>query len=174
MQKQLIEKYSMQQFQTRRNEEYRALTHEIELCKDTIRKLEDSELELMEEGEEAHQAATSAARAGNDLITVVQKQIADLGEREQNLKKELVELERDREQLAMAVDESARLRYERLTKSKGDNVVVGVEHGVCGGCHMKLPVQVIVTCQGEREIISCPNCGRLLYYTRDMDLATAE
>src|SRR5688572_15478319 len=32
-QKQHIEKYSIQQYQTRKNEEYRALTHEIETCK---------------------------------------------------------------------------------------------------------------------------------------------
>src|SRR5262245_23676110 len=34
--KQLIEKYSLQQFQTKKNEEYRALSHEIELCKQAI------------------------------------------------------------------------------------------------------------------------------------------
>src|SRR5262249_34871631 len=31
--KQLIIKYANQQFQTRKNEEYRALAHEIEMCK---------------------------------------------------------------------------------------------------------------------------------------------
>src|SRR6185295_19211600 len=34
--KQLISKYANQQFQTRKNEEYRALQHEIELCKEEI------------------------------------------------------------------------------------------------------------------------------------------
>src|SRR5262245_28211413 len=37
---QQIERYSLQQFQTKKNEEYRALTHEIDLCKDAIVKLE--------------------------------------------------------------------------------------------------------------------------------------
>ncbi|MBI3191563.1 MAG: hypothetical protein HYZ36_02780, partial [Pedosphaera parvula] len=46
--KQSIEKYSLQQFQTKKNEEYRALAKEIETCKDAIRDIEDSELELME------------------------------------------------------------------------------------------------------------------------------
>jgi predicted nucleic acid-binding Zn-ribbon protein len=61
-----------------------------------------------------------------------------------------------------------------LLKSKGENVVVGVHHGVCGGCHMKLPAQILVTCQGHKELVSCINCGRILYYTRDMALAAAE
>jgi predicted nucleic acid-binding Zn-ribbon protein len=83
----------------------------------------------------------------------------------------LAQLEANREELASAVDEGARSRYERLVRSKGDNVVVGVEHGVCGGCHMKLPPQLLVSCQGEKELVGCSNCGRILYYTRDMDLA---
>ena len=66
--------------------------------------------------------------------------------------------------------ESTRSRYERLLKSKGDNAVVGIEHGVCGGCHMKLQQRLIVTCQAQKEIVTCSSCGRILYFTRDMDL----
>jgi predicted nucleic acid-binding Zn-ribbon protein len=39
---------------------------------------------------------------------------------------------------------------------------------------MKFPVQLVVSCQAARELVTCPNCGRILYYTRDMDLAVAE
>jgi len=95
-------------------------------------------------------------------------------EREQNLRKELAELESNREELAAAVDPAARARYERLVRSKGENVVVGVQHGVCGGCHMKLPAQILVSCQQQQEIVSCTNCGRILYYSRDMALAGTE
>ena len=49
--KQQIEKYSLQQFQTKKNEEYRALAHEIETCKRDITRLEDQQLELMEQTE---------------------------------------------------------------------------------------------------------------------------
>jgi uncharacterized protein len=104
----------------------------------------------------------------------VDDQVAQLGTREQNLQKELAELEANREAVAAAVDESARARYERLVRSKGENVVVGVQHGVCGGCHMRVPPQLLVTCQGEKELVGCSNCGRILYYTPDMDLAVAE
>ena len=72
------------------------------------------------------------------------------------------------------MDAGVRARYERLVKSKGENVVVGVQHGVCGGCHMKLPAQILVACQGHQDVVSCTNCGRILYYTRDMSLAVTE
>jgi uncharacterized protein len=172
--KQLIEKYANQQLQTRKNEEYRALAHEIEMCKEAIIKIEDQEIELMEQGEAAQKEAANATRLAAEAKKLVDDQIAQLSSREQNLKKELADFEANREELASAVDESARDRYERLVKSKGDNVVVGVQHGVCGGCHMRLPAQIIVSCQAQQELVSCTNCGRILYYTRDMDLAVAE
>jgi hypothetical protein len=169
-----IEKYGLQQFQTKKNEEYRALAHEIELCKQVIVKLDDQQIELMEKAELAQKDVMAATQGANEAKKLMDGQVALLVAREENLKKELAELEANREQLAQAVDESARSRYERLLKNKGSNVVVGVQHGVCGGCHMKLPTQVIVSCRADEEIVTCINCGRILYYTRDMDLAIAD
>jgi predicted nucleic acid-binding Zn-ribbon protein len=97
-----------------------------------------------------------------------------LNAREENLKKELAELTGSRATLAGAVDDATRTRYERLFKSKGENVVVGVEHSACGGCHMKLPAQVVTSCRGQGEIVTCPNCGRILYFTSDMSLTAAD
>ena len=170
----LITKYANQQLQTRKNEEYRALAHEIETCKADINKIEDQEIELMEQGEVAAKQVVAAQAEAAAAKKLVDDQIGNLDVREDNLKKELAQLEASRGDLASAVDESACGRYDRLMKSKGGAVVVGIQHGVCGGCHMKLPAQVMVTCKAEQEIATCSNCGRILYYTRDMDLAAAD
>ena len=172
--KQQIERYANQQLQTRKNEEYRALAHEIETCKAEITRIEDQEIELMEQGEQAQTEVAHLTREANDTKQLIADQVAKLGEREENLRKELAELESNRAELAEAVDAGVRSRYDRLTKSKGENVLVGVQHGVCGGCHMKLPAQILVTCQQEQEIVTCTNCGRILYYTPDMSLAVAD
>ena len=172
--KQQIEKYANQQLQTRKNEEYRALAHEIEMCKADIVKIEDREIELMEQGEAAQKEVVRATQLAAEAKKLMDDQVSQLGTREENLKKELAQLTANRAELAAAVDDSARGRYDRLVKSKGGNVVVGVQHGVCGGCHMKLPAQILVTCQAQNELVSCINCGRILYYSRDMDLAVAD
>jgi predicted nucleic acid-binding Zn-ribbon protein len=173
-QKQSIERYALQQFQTRKNEEYRALAHEIEMCKAAIVKFEDEELELMEQAEQTQKEIVRITHEADEAKKLMDEQFAQLASREANLRKELAELQSNRDELAAAVDPGARARYERLVKSKGENVVVGVEHGVCGGCHMRLPAQVLVNCQQQQELVSCSNCGRILYYTRDMELAAAE
>ena len=169
-----IEKYANQQLQTRKNEEYRALAQEIEHCKAEITKIEDKEIELMEQAESAQKEVLRAMADASEAKKLVESLVSQLDQREQNLKKELAELQQGRAELAAAVDETARARYERLLKSKGDNVIVGIAHGVCGGCHMKLPPQILVSCRSQKEIISCSNCGRILYYSRDMELTAAD
>lgn len=172
--KELISKYANQQFQTRKNEEYRALAHEIDLCKQQIFKIEDQEIALMEQAEAGQREVVRATQAAADAKKLVEEQLTALASREVNLKKEMSELLANREELAGAVDDSARGRYERLVKNKGENVVVGIQHGVCGGCHMRVPPQILVTCQAQQELVTCSNCGRILYYSGDMDLAVAD
>ncbi len=169
-----IDKYLNQQLQTRKNEEYKALTHEIEMAKEVIFKIEDAEIVLMEQAEVAQKNVVTATAEAAAAKKLVDDQIGLLNQREENLKKEFAELTSSREQLASAVDDSTRSRYERLFKSKGENVVVSVEHSACGGCHMKLPTQIVTNTRAQGELVTCPNCGRILYFTRDMILTAAD
>jgi predicted nucleic acid-binding Zn-ribbon protein len=169
-----IEKYLNQQLLTRKNEEYKALTHEIEMAKEVIFKIEDAEIVLMEQAEAAQKEVVRATAEAAAAKKLVDDQIGKLNEREENLKKDFTTLTTDRAQLASAVDDATRSRYERIFKSKGENVVVTVEHSACGGCHMKLPPQVVTNCRAQGEIVTCPNCGRILYFTSGMELTAAD
>jgi uncharacterized protein len=172
--KQQIERYSLQQFQTKKNEEYRALAHEIDTCKLNIRALEDQQLSLMEQAEDVQKEAAAASRAASEAKQMAEEHLKDLAAREKSLQAELAELGSNRAQLTEAIEDRALRHYERLLRNKGDSAVVGIQHGVCGGCHMKFPVQLVVSCQAAKDLVTCPNCGRILYYTPDMDLAVAE
>lgn len=168
-----IEKYALQQFQTKKNEEYRALAHEIEMCKEAITKLEDQQLELMEQAEAATREMNEVSKTAAATVKEIELGKSSLNDKEVRLKKELEDLRSDYTRLEDAVEEGVREKYIRLRRQKGANTVVGIDRGICGGCHMKLPMQVILTCQGQHEIVTCPNCGRILYFTREMDLAVA-
>src|SRR5262245_2001289 len=74
--KQQIEKYSLQQFQTKKNEEYRALAHEIDNCKAAINQLEDQQLELMEKAEVAAREVARANQAAKELKAAADSEIA--------------------------------------------------------------------------------------------------
>lgn len=169
-----IDKYSAQQWQTKKNEEYRALAHEIEMAKEVIRGLEDQQLAIMEQIEAGEKRLQEAAAVLKKAKADCAVQLEQMAETETRVKKQLADAEAARTEFSATVDESTLARYERILKSKGDKVVVGVDRGVCGGCHMRLARQEVVTTQGEKEIVNCPNCGRILYYTRDMDVKVTD
>lgn len=172
--KQQIAKYSLQQFQTKKNDEYRALAHEIDTCKAAIVELENQQLELMEQGEAAQREVAASTHSASEMKRLVETKTAELAEREESLKKQLAELEANYDELTGRVEESVLARYQRLRKQRGERTVVGIEHSVCGGCHMKLPTHIVISCQGQQDLVTCPNCGRILYYARHMDLAVTE
>jgi uncharacterized protein len=172
--KERIERYSLQQYQTKKNDEYRALGHEIEQCQEAIIKQEDQQLDFMEKIEAMQQSLKQVTQSAHESKSLVDSKLAELSLREQNLHQQLLELQSGREQIAATIDEGTLNRYERLLKHKGDRVLVGIDRGVCAGCHMILPTHLLIACQSDQEIIICSNCGRMLFYTADMDATHAD
>jgi uncharacterized protein len=158
-----INRLKTQQYQTRKNDEFQAMGHEIQRYEDEVRKLEDAELELMEQGDKLKvevAADEKKAAATKDSIT---RQMNDLGEKSKALKTRLQELSKERKELAEKMDEDVLGRFERLFASKGDSAIVAIEHGVCTGCHMKLTIATVKAAEGGKEIVNCEQCGRILY-----------
>jgi len=158
-----ISRLKTQQYQTRKNDEFQALGHEIERYENEIRKLEDQELELMIETDKlkaAVEAAEKSARATKDTIS---RQLTDLEAKSKALDSQQRELEKDRTTLAAEIDADLLDQFERLFNSKGDAAVVAVEHGVCTGCHMKVTTATASRVKAGKEIVNCEQCGRILY-----------
>ena len=128
----------------------------------------------MEAAEVAAKEQQAAAKAAAEIQAIAAEQMKALADREVRLKKQLADLEQGYAELEAAVEPDTLSRYLRLRKTKGGIAVVGIAHGVCGGCHMKLPQQVINLCRAQANVVTCSNCGRIVYYTRDMDLAVVD
>jgi uncharacterized protein len=161
-----IARLKTQQYQTRKNDEFQAMGHEIERYEDEIRKLEDQELELMEQGDKLKIEVTAEERKAGATKDSVSRQMNDLGEKSEALETRLQELTKERKELAEKMDEDLLSRFERLFASKGDSAIVAVEHGVCTGCHMKLTTATVKDAEAGKEIVSCEQCGRILYVAR--------
>jgi uncharacterized protein len=164
-----IRKIETQQGATKSNDEYKRYTHQIETTHGEINALEDRELVLMEQAETVAKEIAAAAVVAAAQKAESDKQLADLAARQANLEKDLAAVSAERAEQAAKIDEPVLGRYDRILKTKGDNVVVGVANATCGGCHMKLPQQVFLAAKAQTEIVTCSSCGRMLYYTRDME-----
>jgi uncharacterized protein len=158
-----IARLKTQQYQTRKNDEFQALGHEIERYENEIRKIEDDELELMVQADKIKADLTEEEKKAGAVRDSITRQTANLDEKSKALESQLQGLTKERSELAAQIDEELLARFERLFKSKGDAAVVAVEHGVCTGCHMKVTIATASRVKAGKEIISCDNCGRILY-----------
>jgi predicted nucleic acid-binding Zn-ribbon protein len=52
--------------------------------------------------------------------------------------------------------------YDRL-RVRGKKGLAAAINQVCTGCHMRLPLAVIMTLKHEQDIQLCDSCGRYLY-----------
>jgi uncharacterized protein len=158
-----IARLKTQQYQTRKNDEFQAIGHEIERYENEIRKLEDQELELMIEADKLRGELEAADKSARTTKESIARQLADLETKSKALGAQQQELETERETLAGQIDPDLLDQFERLFNSKGDAAVVAVEHGVCTGCHMKVTTATAAGVKAGKEIVSCENCGRILY-----------
>jgi hypothetical protein len=158
-----IARYKNQQLETRKNDEFTALKHEIANAEKIIVEIEDRELVLMEEAESLKPALQSAQEAHDAEKKKVETHMASLVTRRENLEGRKIELEAERLAATDGIDEDLLDRYTRLFKTKNGLALVTIEHGVCAGCHMQVNTQTYLEVRAEKEIVGCPQCGRILY-----------
>ena len=159
-----IARLRTQQYETRKNDEFRAIGNEIERYEKAIRAIEDQELELMEQADKVKAEVAEADKLAANARDSVARQTTDLEAKASALEARLQELTTERAEIASRIDEDLLDRFTRLFKSKGDAAVVGLVHEFCTGCHMKITTQTVHRVKNGREIVSCEQCGRILYW----------
>jgi hypothetical protein len=158
-----IARYKTQQLQTRKNEEYTALAHEITAAENAVSAIEDREIDLMAEAETLQPQIAAAEKLFAEDKARIAHQLAGLEEKKKNLDTRIAEIVADRTRFTDGLDEDLLERYDRLFKTKNGSAVVPLEHEVCMGCHMKVTTQTVVAVKGEKEVVYCPQRGRILY-----------
>ncbi len=164
-----IDKWRSQQVQTKKNEEYQALAHEVSNAEKEIFKLEDKELDLMDRSEKLAAEIKAEQQVLNEVNAQAQRQKDTINKREAAVKEEIDKIKAERTSLCAGVDESFLSRYERIMTHRKDVAVVPVQHGNCGGCHLQLPPQVVHQAKRSPEMVTCDQCGRILYWSGEYE-----
>ena len=158
-----INRLRTQQYETRKNDEFQAIGHEIERYTNEISTIEDQELELMEQADNIKAELANVEKKATATKDSISRQLADLEEKSKTLQARLEDLKKERTELASKIDEDLLDRFDRLFESKGDAAIVAIEHGICTGCHMKVTAATAMHAKAGKEIVSCEQCGRILY-----------
>jgi predicted nucleic acid-binding Zn-ribbon protein len=151
------------------NKEYQAHLKEIESVETEIRLAEDDVLALME----VIEIITKNAEAENTRLTAAKTQAEALNkEREKEIEiieQELQTLKDKRHLLADTVERELYTRYMNLLKTGRGCAVAEVKKEVCQGCNMNVPPQLFVEIKTSGTLFQCPQCRRILFYTKPVD-----
>lgn len=85
-------------------------------------------------------------------------------EKLQGLDEKLKEKEEKKNEIAKEIEPNLLRNFERIANGKNGIGIVPVEEGVCTGCYMTLPPQIIGRVRRNEEVIYCQNCARILYW----------
>ena len=160
-----VARYKVQQFETRKNEEFTALGTEIQREEKEVQEIEDRELDLMALGERAKKEAAVEAEGAKVKEGELAVKEEELKKKKTELETRLADLMKEIETLASGLEEGLLNKYRRIMANKKDVAVVPVEHGTnCGGCHMKLTQGSTIATKSGKAGAACENCGRLLFW----------
>ena len=120
-------RYKVQQFETRKNEEFTALGTEIQREEKEVQEIEDRELELMALGEKAKKEAVVEAEGAKVKEGELTAKEEELKKKKTELETRLADLMKEIETLASGVEEGLLNKYRRIMASKKDVAVVSVE-----------------------------------------------
>ena len=159
-----VAKYKTQQMQVRKNDEYQALTHEIATTTESIGALEEQEIGIMLNIDEAKKRFAAAEAELKKNITGHEAKIHGLRDREKQLQGELKVAQDAVAAARPAVPEPQLRVYDRIAVKPGHPVCVTVNGGACGGCHLKVSANIEATARSGSEIATCDQCGRIVYW----------
>lgn len=168
-----IQKYDSQLYAIKKNEEYKALLHEIELLKKQIAIKEERTIVLMCEYDEAKAALEADKERIQAEVRKIDAECAQIDAELATLVEERKKLEKSRAPLAEKVDKELLSRYERIRKVRTP-AVVPLNDDTCGGCFMTVRPQIVNEILANDKIHACQHCGRLLYHLTNIGGADAE
>lgn len=167
-----IKKKENQLLAVKKNEEYQALLHEMEMHKKQIAIKEERIIAIMVEldeakscleedkkriGSEQDEIGAECSKIDGELAVAVSERKA---------------LEAQRGPLVAEIDPSMLSKYERIRKAKKTGpALVPLQGESCSGCFMTITAQHVNEILAGDKFMPCNHCGRLVYYAAKFDSA---
>lgn len=164
IQRQRIRKLEKESMEQRDVSVIEACRYEARSLKRQVEESERATIEMMERMEstraniEKQTAALAAERTVfEEFCQNVETELADAQGRHDEL------AGRRESQLGGDLPRETLSLYDRLIEARGGEAMALLDGGVCQGCYMSVPPNLVVRLARAREVTQCPSCDRILY-----------
>jgi uncharacterized protein len=146
------------------NKEYQVLLREVDDNKKRKDILEDHLLALYDQREAADIQVKESQAQFLQLKEQIHAQQAEIEKKTVDDKELLEDLQEQQKTIGQSLDPALMNRFRRIAKMNKGQAVAQVRNESCMGCFMNVPPQLCIEVQRANQLISCPQCSRILYH----------
>jgi predicted nucleic acid-binding Zn-ribbon protein len=147
------------------NREYQSLLKEIDDLKTMNSQIEDAMLEMLDRIEAAEKASGERKREYQELKAEIEREKEAIEAEAEENRKKLAQLVKEKEAISGTVEASFLSRFKTVKAMVGPLAIARVIRSVCQGCHVNIPPQLYNELQRCENLLLCPNCQRIIYYS---------
>lgn len=146
------------------NKEYQAHLFELDLANKKRGDFEEKILVCMDKIDQLQRTVKEAEGKKKALEAAFAQEKKVLDEQDRALAAELSQVEALYRTAAARVERSLLDRYMQIKASRKDQPLAAVRDGICTGCRLQIPPQLIAQVKRSDDLHVCPYCRRMLYW----------
>ncbi len=147
--------------------EYNAVTREIDALEKMAQPREDERVRMLDELKTQTALFEENEQEYVDLRTQVESRRVSMEETLKKAGARLRQLDRDRVACSREIPKPIFQRYEFIRERLEHPVIVALKDCICPSCHIAVPPQTYNDLLRGGQIMSCPNCQRLIVSYED-------
>lgn len=158
------EKFERDKMRVQNPREYSAVLLEIDTARKHIGSLETEILKRMDEVEKLDTELAAMAPDVERMRADVDVSLAALDKEHEEANLVLHDLDERRKKLAALMPKHVFASYDRMSRLRRGQALAEVRNGICVACRVKVRPKIFSDVRKGDQLISCENCGRILYY----------
>jgi hypothetical protein len=159
-----IRKTQSKAHEVKTNKEYSAILAEIDAGKQRLETLEDQLLALMEATDQQRQAYHEHEQQEHVAQQALDEQRHQIQQEHETLRRTVMAEQEQRQQTVAGLEAKLYEQYKKVAAQHGGRGVAQLQDGVCSGCHLKVPPQIISEIRLQTQLFTCPHCRLMLFW----------
>jgi len=160
----ILKKTKDRLLEVKTNKEYQAILKEIESIEKKNSEIEDEIISGLEEIDQIRVHVQAKGKEFDIYRLKYEKDREKIDREISQLDHDLADAEERTGAIRQRINQDLLKRYETIKGRRNGVAVVSVWKEVCAGCHMNIPPQMYIELQKSEELLSCPNCNRIIYW----------
>lgn len=162
---QVLKKYQAQLMLVKNQVQYSAAWKEIDTARKKLKEMEDADLKVMGDLEEAENQLKSLQESSVPLKSRFDQEYEAWQTSLGGLRAEIETIRQKVSGIEQAIPENIRHQFHRIFRQRQGVAVARVLNESCSGCRVRLRPSAVQQVR-RGEVVSCEGCGRIIYFER--------